>query len=79
MCRSVDLICEAVTVRQNVTVLLDYVTLNKRPYMARKKIKAIQLKNIFEAATKIQRNIKKCFHCFESETYEGVGAYVTRG
>eukprot|EP00944_MAST-04C_sp_MAST-4C-sp1_P002880 g2880.t1 len=59
--RSVDLICEAVTVRQNVTVLLDYVTLNKRPYMARKKIKAIQLKNIFEAATKIQRNIKKCF------------------
>ena len=49
-------------IRTNITILLDYATLNKAPYLARKKIIGIQLKREFESATKMQRTLKMSYN-----------------
>ena len=53
-----DLLAEAVIDRPSLSVFLDYVTLNERPYLARKKIYGLILRNQFQSATVLQRNLK---------------------
>ena len=53
-----DLLGEAVINRPGLTVFLDYVTLNEKPYLARQKIRGVILRKQFQSATVIQRNLK---------------------